>query len=50
LHKEEGPHAEHHAEPEPRDPDAPQISDTTLRFFAAGMLVVTAVSLFELFG
>jgi hypothetical protein len=34
----------------PRDPDAPRISDTTLRFFAAGMLVVTAVSLFELFG
>jgi carbon monoxide dehydrogenase subunit G len=41
---------EAHPEPMPRDPDAPQISDTTLRFFAAGMLVVTAVSLFELFG
>jgi carbon monoxide dehydrogenase subunit G len=49
-HKEQESHDEAHPEPMPRDPDAPQISDTTLRFFAAGMLVVTAVSLFELFG
>lgn len=49
-HKQEGPHDDPHAEPVARDPDQPQISDTTLRFFAAGMLVVTAVSLFELFG
>jgi carbon monoxide dehydrogenase subunit G len=44
------PHEEHHAEPVPRDPDLPQASDTTLRFFAAGVLVVCAVSLLELFG
>jgi carbon monoxide dehydrogenase subunit G len=43
-------HEEHHAEPVPRDPDLPQASDTTLRFFAAGALVVCAVSLLELFG
>ena len=49
-HKAQESHDEAHPEPMPRDPDAPQISDTTLRFFAAGMLVVTAVSLFELFG
>jgi carbon monoxide dehydrogenase subunit G len=49
-HKQEGSRDEPHAEPVARDPDLPQISDTTLRFFAAGMLVVTAVSLFELFG
>ena len=56
---EEDPHVEsreehgqdqHHAEPVPRDPDLPQASDTTLRFFAAGVLVVCAVSLLELFG
>jgi uncharacterized protein len=49
-HKKEHSHDGAHPEPAPRDPDSPQISDTTLRFFAAGMLVVTAVSLFELFG
>jgi carbon monoxide dehydrogenase subunit G len=47
---EEGQHDEHHAEPVPRDPDLPQASDTTLRFFAAGAIVVCAVSLIELFG
>jgi len=50
THKQQQSRDEAHPEPMPRDPDAPQISDTTLRFFAAGMLVVTAVSLFELFG
>jgi carbon monoxide dehydrogenase subunit G len=50
THKPQESHGEAHPEPLPRDPDAPQISDTTLRFFAAGILVVTAVSLFELFG
>jgi carbon monoxide dehydrogenase subunit G len=45
-HQDDG----HHAEPVPRDPDLPQASDTTLRFFAAGVLVVCAVSLLELFG
>jgi hypothetical protein len=47
-HPEE--HGEHHPEPVARDPDLPQASDTTLRFFAAGALVVCAVSLLELFG
>jgi carbon monoxide dehydrogenase subunit G len=41
---------EHHAAPVPRDPDLPAISDTTLRFFAAGALVVSLVSLTTLFG
>jgi hypothetical protein len=36
---------EHHAQPVPRDPDLPAISDTTLVFFAAGALVVTLVAL-----
>jgi carbon monoxide dehydrogenase subunit G len=49
-HKQEESRDGNHAGPAPRDPDLPQISDTTLRFFAAGVLVVTAVSLFELFG
>jgi hypothetical protein len=52
-HAEDSPaeaHDEPHAEPVPRDPDLPQASDTTLRFFAAGVLVVCAVSLLELFG
>jgi carbon monoxide dehydrogenase subunit G len=50
--REHGQHQgeEHRAEPVPRDPDLPQASDTTLRFFAAGVLVVCAVSLLELFG
>jgi carbon monoxide dehydrogenase subunit G len=43
-------HDEHQAEPVPADPDLPQISDTTLRFFAAGALVVSAVSLLALLG
>ena len=41
---------EHHAGPIPRDPDLPEASDTTLRFFAAGALVVTAVALMAFFG
>jgi hypothetical protein len=36
---------EHHPEPIPRDPELPDVSDTTLLFFAAGALVVTAVAL-----
>jgi hypothetical protein len=36
---------EHHPEPIPRDPEMPDVSDTTLMFFAAGALVVTAVAL-----
>jgi len=41
---------EHHAEPVPRDPDLPDVSGTTLRFFAAGALVVAAVALLAFFG
>ena len=41
---------EHHVEPVPRDPDLPDASDTTLRFFAAGVLVVTGVALVAFFG
>jgi len=37
-----------HAEPVPRDPDLPTVSDTTLMFFAAGALVVTLVALLVL--
>jgi len=40
------PHPEERAA---RDPDLPTVSDTTLMFFAAGSLVVTAVALFVLF-
>ena len=36
---------DHHPEPIPRDPAMPDVSDTTLMFFAAGALVVTAVAL-----
>jgi carbon monoxide dehydrogenase subunit G len=49
-HKQGESRDEHHAEPAPPDAGSPQISDTTLRFLAAGVLVVTAVSLFQLFG
>jgi carbon monoxide dehydrogenase subunit G len=41
---------EHHVEPVARDPDLPDVSDTTLRFFAAGALVVTGVALLAFFG
>jgi carbon monoxide dehydrogenase subunit G len=40
----------HHAAPIPRDPDLPDVSQTTLAFFAAGSLVVFVVSLVALFG
>jgi carbon monoxide dehydrogenase subunit G len=36
---------EHHPEPVPRDPDLPDVSQTTLMFFAAGALVVGGVAL-----
>ena len=42
--------AHHEVEPVPRDPDLPTVSDTSLRFFAAGALVVSFVALFELLG
>jgi carbon monoxide dehydrogenase subunit G len=41
-------HDEHHPEPVPRDPDLPDAQDVTLRFFAAGALVVFTVALFSL--
>ena len=50
----EGPHEahgeEHHPEPLARDPDLPSVSDTTLKFFAAGVLVISLVSLLALLG
>jgi len=39
---------EHHAEPVPRDPDLPQVSEASLSFFAAGALVVFVVALITL--
>jgi carbon monoxide dehydrogenase subunit G len=45
----EAPHDEHHPEPVARDPDLPAVSDTTLRFLAAGALVIYGVSLFVMF-
>ncbi len=38
-------HEENHAAAVPSDPDLPDVSDTTLRLFAAGALLVFAVSL-----
>ena len=43
-------HGEAHPEPVPRDPDLPTVSDTTLMFFAAAALAVTAFALFALIG
>ena len=43
-------HDEHHAEPVPRDPDLPTVSDAALVFLAAGALVVFVVALFALYG
>lgn len=36
---------EHHPEPIPRDPDLPDVSDTTLLLFAAGALILTVAAL-----
>jgi carbon monoxide dehydrogenase subunit G len=41
-------HDEHHPEPIPRDPGLPQVSDASLAFFAAGVLVVFVVGLITL--
>ena len=43
-------HDEHHAEPVPRDPDLPTVSDAALVFLAAGALVVFVVALYALYG
>ena len=48
--KEEKRGEEHHPEPLGRDPDLPNVSNTTLGFFAAGALVVFTVALFVIFG
>jgi carbon monoxide dehydrogenase subunit G len=41
--------AEHHPEPVPRDPDLPDLPQSSLAFFAAGALVVFVVALVALF-
>src|SRR4051812_22396424 len=41
-------HEEHHPEPVPRDPDLPDVSNSTVMFFAAGALVVSLVALVAL--
>ena len=40
----------HKAAPIARDPDLPDVSPTTLGFFAAGTLVIFVVALVSLFG
>jgi len=42
------PEEAHHIEPVPRDPDLPDISGTSLAFFAAGSLVVFVIALLTL--
>lgn len=41
-------HEPHSPEPIPRDPELPDVSDATLAFFAAGVLLVVAVALLTL--
>jgi hypothetical protein len=48
--KQEKKEETHQAGPVPRDPDLPDVSGTTLAFFAAGSLVVFFVALLALFG
>jgi len=50
MSRKEEAREEHHAQPLGRDPDLPDVSNTTLGFFAAGALVVFTVALFVLFG
>jgi carbon monoxide dehydrogenase subunit G len=50
MSRKEEAREEHHAEPLGRDPDLPDVSNTTLGFFAAGALVVFTVALFVIFG
>ncbi len=45
---EEDHHKEHHPEPVSPDPDMPKISNASLAFFAAGVLVVFVVALITL--
>ncbi len=46
IHKKD----EHHAQPLPRDPDLPNVTNTTLAFFAGGALVVCTVAMVTLLG
>ena len=41
-------HGEAHPAPVPRDPDLPQVSDTTLIVFAAAALIATLAALLVL--
>src|SRR5262249_2494912 len=47
-HHSHAAHDEHHPEPIPRDPDLPDLQNTTLAFFAAGALVVFVIALITL--
>jgi hypothetical protein len=47
--EEHAEHQEHHPEPIARDPDLPDLNNTTLAFFAAGALIVFVVALVTLF-
>jgi carbon monoxide dehydrogenase subunit G len=49
-HDDHGDDHGHPAAPIPRDPDLPDVSQTTLGFFAAGALVIFFVALVALFG
>ena len=49
MEHKEAAEEEHHAGPVPRDPDLPDVSGTTLTFFAAASLVVFLVALLALF-
>ncbi len=42
-------HEVHHAEPVPRDPELPAVSDSTLGFLAGGALLIYLLSLIVLF-
>jgi uncharacterized protein len=48
LAEEHAEHHDDHPQPIPRDPDLPNVSNTTLGFFAAGALVVFVVTLLVL--
>jgi uncharacterized protein len=50
MSRKEAKHDEHHVEPLERDPELPDVSGTTLGFFAAGALVVFTVAMFVFFG
>jgi hypothetical protein len=44
-HEAHADHDEHHPAPVPRDPDLPKVSEGSLSFFAAGVLLVFTVAL-----